>query len=92
MRLLTFVVGTFETSRHVRSSVATGGKPDISRTPHSEGDLNGYHHASRHCSSHSAAGPRRLVRPWTLVLNVGDLEFNRVIVPVDGEVICDEAI
>jgi hypothetical protein len=33
------------------------------------GATNGYQHASHHCSRHSAAWWRRLVRPRTLVLN-----------------------
>jgi hypothetical protein len=34
MSLITSGIGTFETSRDVRSSVAIEGKPDISRTTH----------------------------------------------------------
>jgi len=41
------------------------------------GSAHGYHHTSHHCTSHSAARRRRLVRPRTLVLNVADLKLGR---------------
>jgi hypothetical protein len=37
------LVGTFETSRHVRSSAATGGKSDISPTTHFGSGLDPKH-------------------------------------------------
>src|ERR1700688_1151256 len=40
----------------------------LRNTQHSEEDAHGYHHAPHHCTSHSTARWRRLVRPWTLVL------------------------
>jgi Glucose-6-phosphate dehydrogenase, C-terminal domain len=49
-------------------------------TQHSEENAHGYHHASRHCTSHPAAWWRRLVRPWTLVLK-GELSW-RIMQPV----------
>src|ERR1700694_5886055 len=42
------------------------------RTLIAKEDAHGYQHASPHRSCHSAAWRRRLVRPWTLVLDEDD--------------------
>jgi hypothetical protein len=49
----------------------------LRNTQRSEEDAHGYHHASHNCRSHSVACRRRLVRPWTLVLNVADFKLVR---------------
>jgi hypothetical protein len=49
----------------------------LRNTQRSEEDAHGYHHASHNCPSRSVVCRRRLVRPWTLVLNVADFKLAR---------------
>jgi hypothetical protein len=70
-------------SRHVRSWNRTD-QLNVVKTPEfqaadtqrSKEDAHGYHHASHNCPCHSVAW-RRLVRPWTLVLDVADFKLAR---------------
>jgi hypothetical protein len=48
----------------------------LRNTQRSEEDAHGYHHASHNCPSRFVACRRRLVRPWTLVLNVADFKIS----------------
>jgi hypothetical protein len=47
----------------------------LRNTQRFEEDAHGYHDASHHCPCHSVAWRRRLVRPWTLVLNRADFKL-----------------
>jgi hypothetical protein len=49
----------------------------LRNTQRSEEDAHGYHHASHNCPCHSVAWRRRLVRPWTLVLDAADFKLAR---------------
>jgi hypothetical protein len=70
--LATWVPGTGRPAKRCQKSRISG-----CAIRSTEEDAHGYHHATHHCTSHSAAGRRRLVRPWTLVLNAADLKLAR---------------
>jgi hypothetical protein len=47
----------------------------LRNTQRSAEDAHGYHDASHNCPSRSVVCRRRLVRPWTLVLNLADFKL-----------------